>query len=103
MYSLRFLFPRKAYKMIKKKEVLTKTDIVCQRENSFYVDTVLSFRDRRFVCITYSTIQTIRPPVSMFLKGCYESICCSNLFRYKYKRDLKKWKKKQEERLKVRN
>ena len=26
----------------------TKTDVVCMRENSFYVDTVRAFRDRRY-------------------------------------------------------
>ena len=41
-YSMRM------YKVKKKIEKDQKRDIVCQRENSFFVDTVLSFRDRRY-------------------------------------------------------
>ncbi|CAG8479600.1 11654_t:CDS:2 [Racocetra fulgida] len=48
------------YKRKKETEVEQREAIVCQRENPFYVNTVLSFRDRR----------------------------------YKYKHDVKEWKKK---------
>ncbi|ESL12213.1 DNA polymerase epsilon catalytic subunit [Trypanosoma rangeli SC58] len=41
-------YSRKAYgKMHESREIL-RTDVVCQRENSFYVDTVRLFRDRRY-------------------------------------------------------
>ena len=39
---------RKVYKKIHESEVVAKTDIVCQKENTFYIDTVKSFRDRRY-------------------------------------------------------
>jgi DNA polymerase epsilon subunit 1 len=38
----------KIYKQIHLKKVELKEDIVCMRENSFYVDTVRDFRDRRY-------------------------------------------------------
>ena len=38
----------KVYKQIHYKKIEKKSDIVCQRENSFYVDTVRNFRDRRY-------------------------------------------------------
>ncbi|XP_055677958.1 DNA polymerase epsilon catalytic subunit 1 [Lutzomyia longipalpis] len=37
-----------AYKKRKTTRLETKTSTVCQKENSFYVDTVRSFRDRRY-------------------------------------------------------
>ena len=39
---------RKAYKRIRVTRQEEKTTTVCQRENSFYVDTVRAFRDRRY-------------------------------------------------------
>jgi len=42
-------FSQKAYKRMKSSIYEDKTDTVCQRENSFYVDTVRDFRDRRYV------------------------------------------------------
>uniref|UniRef100_H2YP33 DNA polymerase epsilon catalytic subunit n=1 Tax=Ciona savignyi TaxID=51511 RepID=H2YP33_CIOSA len=39
---------RRAYKKIKVKRLEEKFTTVCQRENSFYVDTVRMFRDRRY-------------------------------------------------------
>lgn len=39
---------RKAYKKTKITRTEERWQIVCQRENSFYVNTVLSFRDRRY-------------------------------------------------------
>ncbi|KAJ9072333.1 DNA polymerase epsilon catalytic subunit [Entomophthora muscae] len=39
---------RKVYNKIKDTDVVEKTSTVCQRENPFYIDTVRSFRDRRY-------------------------------------------------------
>ncbi|KAI3653215.1 hypothetical protein MP228_002640 [Amoeboaphelidium protococcarum] len=39
---------RKIYHKVKEERVMEKESIVCQRENSFYVDTVRKFRDRRY-------------------------------------------------------
>ncbi|XP_049530617.1 DNA polymerase epsilon catalytic subunit 1 [Anopheles darlingi] len=39
---------RKAYKKTKVTRLETRTSTICQRENSFYVDTVRAFRDRRY-------------------------------------------------------
>lgn len=39
---------RKVYKKIHDHEVVERTSTVCQRENSFYINTVRSFRDRRY-------------------------------------------------------
>ena len=39
---------KKVYNKRNVEEEVTKTDIVCQRENPFYVDTVRGFRDRRY-------------------------------------------------------
>ena len=36
------------YKQVHKSIVELRTDTVCMRENSFYVDTVRAFRDRRY-------------------------------------------------------
>ena len=41
-------YARKAYKKTKITEEETRSDIVCMRENDFYVDTVRQFRDRRY-------------------------------------------------------
>ncbi|KAL1683463.1 hypothetical protein EV122DRAFT_286219 [Schizophyllum commune] len=41
-------YSRKVYKKVKDTKVETRTSIVCQRENPFYVDTVRRFRDRRY-------------------------------------------------------
>jgi DNA polymerase epsilon subunit 1 len=38
---------QKVYKKVKVTEEVPRTSVVCQRENSFYVDTVRAFRDRR--------------------------------------------------------
>eukprot|EP00760_Papus_ankaliazontas_P037243 PhM_4_TR8447/c0_g1_i1/m.51369/K02324/POLE1; DNA polymerase epsilon subunit 1 len=40
---------KKAYRKVHATKDETRTAIVCQRENSFYVDTVRLFRDRRYV------------------------------------------------------
>jgi DNA polymerase epsilon subunit 1 len=42
-------FSQKAYRRVKSSWYEHRTDIVCQRENPFYVNTVLNFRDRRYV------------------------------------------------------
>jgi DNA polymerase epsilon subunit 1 len=42
-------FSQKAYSRLKSSTYEDRTDIVCQRENPFYVNTVLNFRDRRYV------------------------------------------------------
>ncbi|XP_011332677.2 DNA polymerase epsilon catalytic subunit A isoform X4 [Ooceraea biroi] len=39
---------KKAYKKVKITRMEEKTQTVCQKENSFYVDTVRAFRDRRY-------------------------------------------------------
>lgn len=39
---------RKAYKKIHITRTEEKTTTICQKENSFYVDTVRAFRDRRY-------------------------------------------------------
>ncbi|XP_005182541.1 DNA polymerase epsilon catalytic subunit 1 [Musca domestica] len=39
---------RKAYKKTKITKLETRTATICQKENSFYVDTVRAFRDRRY-------------------------------------------------------
>lgn len=39
---------KKVYKKTKLTKTLFKTSTVCQKENSFYVDTVRAFRDRRY-------------------------------------------------------
>ena len=39
---------RKAYKRTKVTREETKSTTICQRENSFYVDTLRAFRDRRY-------------------------------------------------------
>ena len=39
---------RKAYKKTKTTKMEERTATICQRENSFYVDTVRAFRDRRY-------------------------------------------------------
>ncbi len=41
-------YSQKVYKRTRANEIVSKTSIVCQRENSFYVDTVRNFRDRRY-------------------------------------------------------
>ncbi|KAI8849698.1 hypothetical protein BC829DRAFT_425255 [Chytridium lagenaria] len=41
-------YSRKVYSKKHISEVVTKESIICQRENPFYVDTVMSFRDRRY-------------------------------------------------------
>lgn len=41
-------YSRKVYHRIKTSKVVTRTSIVCQRENPFYIDTVRGFRDRRY-------------------------------------------------------
>ncbi|GES67478.1 hypothetical protein SCEPF1_0005004900 [Saccharomyces cerevisiae] len=41
-------YSRKVYHRVKVSEIVEREAIVCQRENPFYVDTVKSFRDRRY-------------------------------------------------------
>lgn len=41
-------YSRKVYKKTKDTRIITRESIVCQRENPFYIDTVRSFRDRRY-------------------------------------------------------
>ena len=40
---------QRAYKKVHVTKTEVREDIVCQRENPFYVDTVMAFRDRRYV------------------------------------------------------
>lgn len=39
---------KKAYKKVKITKMEERTQTICQKENSFYVDTVRAFRDRRY-------------------------------------------------------
>ncbi|ORX34724.1 hypothetical protein BD324DRAFT_652983 [Kockovaella imperatae] len=41
-------YSRKVYKKTHDTKIVNKTAIICQRENSFYIDTVRAFRDRRY-------------------------------------------------------
>ncbi|CAI5755607.1 unnamed protein product [Candida verbasci] len=41
-------YSRKVYHRVKQSKVVTREAIICQRENPFYVNTVRSFRDRRY-------------------------------------------------------
>ncbi|KAJ3127228.1 DNA polymerase epsilon catalytic subunit [Nowakowskiella sp. JEL0407] len=41
-------YSRKVYRRVHENRVVLKESIVCQRENPFYVNTVRSFRDRRY-------------------------------------------------------
>jgi len=43
------VFSQKAYRRMKTAVYEDKTDVVCQRENPFYVDCVRNFRDRRYI------------------------------------------------------
>lgn len=42
------IYCRKVYKKVKCTRVEESNTTICQRENSFYVDTVRAFRDRRY-------------------------------------------------------
>lgn len=48
------IYCRKVYKKQKCTRIEERTTTICQRENSFYVDTVRAFRDRRYLLICYS-------------------------------------------------
>ena len=41
-------YSRKVYKKTKETKIETRVSIVCQRENPFYINTVRTFRDRRY-------------------------------------------------------
>lgn len=41
-------FSKKAYKKVKATKLEERVQTICQKENSFYVDTVRAFRDRRY-------------------------------------------------------
>lgn len=41
-------YSRKVYKKAKETKIEKKESIICQRENPFYIDTVRTFRDRRY-------------------------------------------------------
>ncbi|TDL20354.1 DUF1744-domain-containing protein [Rickenella mellea] len=41
-------YSRKVYKKTKDTKVVNRESIICQRENPFYIDTVRTFRDRRY-------------------------------------------------------
>ena len=49
---------RKNYKKVHITREEGRESVVCQRENSFYVDTVRMFRDRRY---EYKAKQKVRP------------------------------------------
>lgn len=50
------VYCRKVYKKVKVTKVEERTTTICQKENSFYVDTVRAFRDRRFFLLYTSYI-----------------------------------------------
>lgn len=63
---------RKAYKRVRVTREETRTTTICQRENSFYVDTVRAFRDRRYkfkglLKVYYTTILMITSKIFHFL------------------------------------
>ncbi|KAI9489936.1 hypothetical protein BDB00DRAFT_875783 [Zychaea mexicana] len=41
-------YSKKVYKKVRETKTFEREDIICQRENPFYVDTVKAFRDRRY-------------------------------------------------------
>lgn len=41
-------YSQKVYRRVRKTEVVKRESIVCQKEHAFYIDTVRSFRDRRY-------------------------------------------------------
>lgn len=45
---MRTEYCRKAYKKVHSTRMEQRVATICQRENSFYVDTVRAFRDRRY-------------------------------------------------------
>ena len=47
-FSSSIEYCRKAYKKTKITRMEERTSTICQRENSFYIDTVRAFRDRRY-------------------------------------------------------
>ncbi|CAJ1409488.1 unnamed protein product [Effrenium voratum] len=65
-------FSQKAYKRLKSSVYEDKKDIVCQRENPFYVNTVLNFRDRRYMFKKQARIsgQIVWPPLAILSDGC---------------------------------
>ncbi len=48
LYLLHNFIFRKAYKKTHVTKMEERTTTICQKENSFYVDTVRNFRDRRY-------------------------------------------------------
>jgi DNA polymerase epsilon subunit 1 len=50
-------YSRKVYKKAHVTKVEIRTQTVCQQENSFYVDTVRAFRDRRY---EYKALNKVR-------------------------------------------
>jgi DNA polymerase epsilon subunit 1 len=49
-------YSRKVYKRLHENKVIEKEAIICQRENPFYINTVRSFRDRRY---EYKTLHKV--------------------------------------------
>lgn len=49
---------RKAYKKTHVTRLEERTTTICQKENSFYVDTVRAFRDRRYEYKSLNKVQT---------------------------------------------
>jgi DNA polymerase elongation subunit (family B) len=48
MFAICLEYCHKAYKKTKITKIEDRETTICQRENSFYVDTVRAFRDRRY-------------------------------------------------------
>lgn len=57
---------RKVYKKTKITKMVTKTSTVCQKENSFYVDTVRAFRDRRYEYKALTRVCTLTNGLQVF-------------------------------------
>lgn len=49
------IYCRKVYKKMRITKIEERTTTICQKENSFYVDTVRAFRDRRFNLLFFFT------------------------------------------------
>ncbi|VDN09429.1 unnamed protein product, partial [Dibothriocephalus latus] len=85
-------FCRRAYKRIHTTRMEERVAMVCQRENSFYVDTVRSFRDRRY---KFKGLTKVRSLLFCMLLNCYFRRCTpTDNFTQKL---LQVWKRKLDE------
>ena len=66
---------RCAYKKTKVKRLEERCTTVCQRENSFYVDTVRMFRDRRWGCFVISLVHLVIDVISFLQSWIVNEVC----------------------------